>query len=82
MKLHTWLEKNARTATWLADKTGLSVSHVSRLIERKGVAEKSPSMETCVKISDATGGEVTANDFMDAKPRKKATAPNRTCAAA
>ena len=71
MKLHLWLEKNDRTATWLADKTGLSVSHVSRLIERKGVAEKSPSMETCLKISEATGGEVTADDFMSsAKTRR------------
>ena len=72
MKLHLCLAKNDKTATWLAEKTGLSVSHVSRLIERDGVAEKSPSMETCLKISEATDGEVTANDFMPSAKRRPA----------
>lgn len=74
MKLHHWLEKNNKTATWLAEKAGLSVSHVSRLIERDGVAEKSPSMETCAKIFDATNGEVTANDFMSSKSQRATAA--------
>ena len=60
MKLHTWLAKNGKTATWLARETGLSPSHVSRLI----TAEKSPSLEACEKIAAATGGGVTADDFM------------------
>jgi len=80
MKLHLWLEKNDRTATWLAEKTGLSVSHVSRLIERKGVAEKSPSMETCLKISEATDGEVTANDFMPSAKRRPPRREDRSAA--
>lgn len=73
MKLGAWLEQNGRTATWLADKTGLSVSHVSRLIERNGVTEKKPSMEACAKISEATNGEVTANDFMPPSSKKRKT---------
>lgn len=76
MKLHLWLAENKRTPTWLAKKTGLSVSYVSRLIERDGVAEKSPSMETCAKIFKATGGAVTANDFVPAsKPRRRRARP-------
>ena len=85
MKLHTWLAVNDKTATWLADQTGLSVSYVSRLIERDGVAEKrTPSMETCAKISLATGGSVTANDFMSEPKPKKRARPSRAvdvCAA-
>ena len=85
MKLHTWLVENDKTATWLADETGLSVSYVSRLIERDGVAEKrTPSMLTCAKISMATGGAVTANDFMSEPKPKKRVRPSRVagvCAA-
>jgi hypothetical protein len=83
MKLHTWLAENDRTATWLAEKTGLSVSYVSRLIERDGVAEKTPSMETCTKISTATNGAVTANDFMsERKPRRRVRQRKRAAAEA
>jgi DNA-binding transcriptional regulator YdaS (Cro superfamily) len=78
MKLHEWLATNGKTATWLAEQTGLSVSHVSRLIERDGVAEKSPSMEACAAISQATGGEVTANDFMpEPKPKGRRARPSQ-----
>lgn len=71
MKLHEWLADSGKTATWLAEKTGISVSHISRLIERDGVAEKRPSMEACAAISEATGGQVTANDFMPEPPKRK-----------
>lgn len=64
MKLHDWLAQNDKTATWLAEQTGLSVSYVYRLAGRDGVPERSPSMDTCAKIAEATGGEVTAIDFM------------------
>jgi transcriptional regulator with XRE-family HTH domain len=64
MKLHTWLAENGKTATWLAEQTGLSVSQISRLVQRGGTEKRRPSLETCEKISAATGGEVTANDFM------------------
>lgn len=70
MKLHTWLDKHGRTVTWLAEKTGLSRSYLSRLSGRNGVAERSPSMETCAKLEEATGGDVTASDFMP-EPRRK-----------
>lgn len=78
MKLHEWLATNGKTATWLAQETGLSASHISRLIERNGVAEKLPSIDTCVAISKATGGLVTANDFMPApEPKSKRARPSQ-----
>ena len=77
MKLHTWLDDNRRTASWLAAKTGLSVSYVSRLAS-KGELERSPSMEACAKISEATGGQVTANDFMPEGPKKRQSSQEGT----
>ena len=71
MKLHDWLEQNDKTATWLAEQTGLNASYIYRLVERDGVAERSPSIDTCVKIAKATGGEVTATDFMPDPKRKR-----------
>ena len=71
MKLHLWLQENQKTATWLAGQTGLSVSHISRLLERNGAAEKYPSLEAAAKIALATGGAVTANDFTPPVRKKK-----------
>lgn len=71
MKLHTWLDEHGKTAAWLAERTGLSASYLSRLIGRNGVAARSPSIETCVKIEEATAGEVTASDFMPERKRKR-----------
>jgi transcriptional regulator with XRE-family HTH domain len=71
MKLHTWLDEHGKTAAWLAEKTGLSASYLSRLIGRNGVAERSPSIETCAKIEEATAGGVTAIDFMPERKRKR-----------
>lgn len=84
MKLHTWLAANSRTATWLAEQTGLSVSQISRLVERDGAEKRRPSIETCEKISRATNGEVTANDFMrdDGSPKKQRPAGRNAAAEA
>jgi hypothetical protein len=71
MKLHDWLTQNGKTATWLAEQTGLSVSYAYRLAGRDGVPERSPSIETCIKIADATGGAVTVIDFMPEPKRKR-----------
>lgn len=71
MKLHLWLQENQKTATWLASQTGLSVSHITRLLERNGAAEKYPSLEAAAKIALATGGAVTANDFTPPVRKKK-----------
>lgn len=67
MKLHTWLLTNDKTATWLAAKTGKSVSYLSRVISGARV----PSLETCGLIGEATGGKVTANDLVPTSPRRR-----------
>jgi hypothetical protein len=82
MKLHDWLEKECKTATWLADKTGLHVSYIYRLVGRDGVAERSPSIDTCAKIAAATEGEVTVLDFMpepepEPEPKRKRARPSQ-----
>lgn len=72
MKLHDWLTKNGKTATWLAERTGLSVSYAYRLAGRDGVPERCPSIDTCVKIAAATDGAVTVIDFMpEPEPKRK-----------
>jgi hypothetical protein len=72
MKLHDWLKKNGKTATWLAERTGLHLSYIYRLGGRDGVAERSPSIDTCAKIAEATGGGVTVIDFMpEPEPKRK-----------
>jgi transcriptional regulator with XRE-family HTH domain len=84
MKLHDWLKQHGKTATWLAEQTGLHASYVYRLVERDGVAERSPSIETCAKIQEATGGDVTATDFMPPMPAdgKRKRVPLETSKAA
>lgn len=62
MKLGEWLYLNGKTQEWLGEETRLSQSYVSRLIN----GERSPPIETCARIFEATGGDVTANDFMGA----------------
>jgi hypothetical protein len=72
MKLHAWLAESGKTASWLAEKTGLSAGYVSR-IGRDGVPKRIPSLETCAKIASATDGMVTAIDFVPpTAPRAKA----------
>jgi transcriptional regulator with XRE-family HTH domain len=73
MKLHDWLAKNGKTASWLAGQTGLSVSYVYRLA-REGAPERTPSIDTCVKIASATDGAVTVVDWM---PEPKRVRPSR-----
>jgi hypothetical protein len=82
MKLHDWLEQHGKTATWLAEQTGLHASYCYRLVERNGVAERSPSIETCAKIQEATGGSVTATDFMPSSQKQKRINPRETSRAA
>ena len=67
MKLHTWLAENGKTATWLAGRTGLSISYLSRVI----AGARIPSLETCGLIGQATNGAVTANDLVPSSPRKR-----------
>lgn len=83
MKLYDWLAQNGKTATWLAEQTGLSVSYAYRLAGRDGVPERRPSIDTCVKIAAATGGAVTVIDFIpEPEPKRKRPSPREVSRAA
>ena len=61
MKLSDYLAQPGKTATDIARECGVSVSTITRAAQPDG----SPSLDLMRKIAAVTGGEVTANDFMD-----------------
>ncbi len=61
MKLSDWIKKSEISARELALRAGTTEATISRL--RHGRAQ--PSLELAQRIADATGGAVTANDFLD-----------------
>jgi phosphopantothenoylcysteine decarboxylase/phosphopantothenate--cysteine ligase len=66
MKLSPWLKFNGISARELAGRVGATEATISRI--RNGRAQ--PSMELAQRIADATGGAVTANDFLDLAPSR------------
>lgn len=62
MKLADYIAQPGKTATALAAECGVAVSTITRAAEPGG----SPSLALIRKIAVATGGKVTANDFMGA----------------
>lgn len=65
MKLGDWLRENRMTHEDFADRVGCDHSTISRLIPRPGKKQvRKPSFVLAKKISEATNGEVTANDFV------------------
>lgn len=60
MQLSEYLAANRIRLRDLAEKVGISAPSLSKLAN--GV--NSPRLETARKISEATAGEVTAEDFM------------------
>lgn len=66
MKLGDWLTANKMTYSAFASLVGIDESHVSRLVEKNGKKQvRKPSFDLASRISLATNGAVTANDFMD-----------------
>ncbi len=70
MKLSSWLNDTGTRACDFAKAIGTTEATVSRL--RHGRAQ--PSLDLAWRISDATGGAVTANDFMVRKSDAKLSA--------
>lgn len=69
MQLVDWLKAHNMTGTDLANLIGVDDSTINRLIPKDGKKQKRrPSLDLAAKISAATNGEVTANDFMDGVP--------------
>jgi transcriptional regulator with XRE-family HTH domain len=62
MKLGKWLKTKGLTLDRFGEMIGRDHSSVLRYIR----GEQMPNRDTLAKISKATGGEVTANDFVDA----------------
>lgn len=64
MKLSEWLKSSEMRACDLARAVGTTEATISRL--KHGNSQ--PSIDLARRISEATGGAVTANDFMEGKP--------------
>ena len=63
MKLSQWLKSSKTSARTLAARVGATEATISRL--KNGRAQ--PSLELAGRIAEATGGAVTANDFLAGK---------------
>jgi transcriptional regulator with XRE-family HTH domain len=60
MKLSDWLSREGLTALAFASRIERSHTTIGRLLK----GETRPDWETLQRIHAATGGEVTANDFL------------------
>lgn len=59
-KLERYLERNRLTQADFAERVGTTQGAIARYI----AGQRMPRPEVLVRIIDATGGEVTANDFL------------------
>lgn len=64
MRLSDWLEKNERSASWLARKVGVSRQTVSVWLAGGCM----PSLERAMRIEKITGGNVKGDDLLPVKP--------------
>lgn len=72
-QLADWLKAKGLTGSDLARLVGCDDATINRLIPKKGKKQvRKPSLDLAEKICEATDGEVTPNDFMDAGPRAAA----------
>lgn len=65
MQLAAWLKSNAKTPADLAAALGVERSTVARYVS----GERRPRAELARRIAELTGGQVTANDFVDVVER-------------
>lgn len=59
MKLAEYLSEKQTTASWLAGEVGVPVSTIIRLIR----GERKPGIDLVARITAATNGAVSAEDF-------------------
>lgn len=64
MRLKDWLTGRRMTGSDFADLISVDKSNVSRWIN----GHVRPEWDVIKRIKEATGGEVTADDFLDAVP--------------
>lgn len=69
MRLSDYLERHRMSGSEFAVRIGVSESTINRLIPRPGKKQlRRPSWDLIEKIAAATGGAVTADDFMTSGP--------------
>lgn len=68
MRLADWLEREGRSATWLAEQVGRDRSFISKVMKD----EARPSVEIAARIQVLTGGEVTAIDYVETAASERA----------
>jgi len=71
MKLRDWLHAHNKTHEAFAAETGLGRTAVTRYANGK----RRPGIDALRAIARATGGAVTANDFLDVEPDGDAGGP-------
>lgn len=74
MKLSYWIKESGISARELASRVETTQATISRL--KNGHAR--PSLELAQRIADATGGAVTANDFLELDRQAAATSGDGT----
>lgn len=62
MKLRDWLQKEELTVAEFARRSGIGLRQV---VHRYVHGTQFPTPENLLRIREATGGEVTADDFVD-----------------
>lgn len=78
MRLDAWLRKAGWSQERLAKTVKVSQSQISRILPRNGL--RRPSLNLIERISVATNGEVTANDFIESETAVEPTgADPRQC---
>jgi len=60
MKLHTYLETVEKDPDWFADQIGVDPVSVRRYL----AGSRRPKWDVLARIKEATGGVVTADDFV------------------
>lgn len=68
MKLADYIASKGMTRAAFADLAGIGRPYVTELCAGKSW----PGREIAARIAEVTGGEVTANDFLEAPPERAA----------
>jgi hypothetical protein len=68
MTVKDWLAAHGKNNAEFGAQNGRS----AEAVRRYAAAERIPDRDTMPLIAEATGGQVTANDFFDIKPNQAA----------
>tara|TARA_R110000868_G_scaffold936_4_gene7152 strand:- start:1551 stop:1784 length:234 start_codon:yes stop_codon:yes gene_type:complete len=77
MKLGTYLTRMDKTRAQFAAEIGVDLVTVGRYV----TGARRPRWEIMARIAEATKGQVTADDFLDAAKPRRPSGPGRAAAA-